>query len=233
MKKRPVFCILMEKNSGMMERTPSHLLTPILQTGADMIYLDSDDDKKKSQESVSVVMDKFLKTRQILLSGEVNKDLAEKIVRQLLVMEADSDDPIRIYIDSPGGDVDAGYAIFDMIRFVKAPVYCIGMGLVASAGALILLAADKSRRIGLPNSHYLIHQPLSGIKGVATDIEIHAQELEKTKAKINDLIAAETGKPLEQVARDTDRDYWLSATEALDYGLISKVVSRRAELESL
>ena len=199
-----------------------------------MIYLDSDDDKKeKGQESVSEVMNKFLKTRQILLSGEVNKDLAEKIVRQLLVMEADSDEPIRIYIDSPGGDVDAGYAIFDMIRFVKAPVYCIGMGLVASAGALILLAADRSRRIGLPNSHYLIHQPLSGIKGVATDIEIHAQELEKTKAKINDLIAAETGKPLEQVAKDTDRDYWLSATEALDYGLVSKVVSRREELEAL
>ena len=197
-----------------------------------MIYLDSDDEKEpKTQESTSEVMNtKFLKTRQILLSGEVNKALAEKIVRQLLVMEADSDEPIRIYIDSPGGDVDAGYAIFDMIRFVKAPVYCIGMGLVASAGALILLAADKSRRIGLPNSHYLIHQPLSGIKGVATDIEIHAQELEKTKAKINDLIAQETGKPLEQVAKDTDRDYWLSATEAMEYGLISKVVSKREEL---
>ena len=198
-----------------------------------MIYLDSDDEKEpKAQESTSEVMNtKFLKTRQILLSGEVNKALAEKIVRQLLVMEADSDEPIRIYIDSPGGDVDAGYAIFDMIRFVKAPVYCIGMGLVASAGALILLAADKSRRIGLPNSHYLIHQPLSGIKGVATDIEIHAQELEKTKAKINDLIAQETGKPLEQVAKDTDRDYWLSATEAMEYGLISKVVSKREDLE--
>ena len=198
-----------------------------------MIYLDSDDEKEpKAQESTSEVMNtKFLKTRQILLSGEVNKALAEKIVRQLLVMEADSDEPIRIYIDSPGGDVDAGYAIFDMIRFVKAPVYCIGMGLVASAGALILLAADKSRRIGLPNSHYLIHQPLSGIKGVATDIEIHAQELEKTKAKINDLIAQETGKPLEQVAKDTDRDHWLSATEAMEYGLISKVVSKREELE--
>lgn len=198
-----------------------------------MIYLDSEDEKDpKAQESTSEVMNtKFLKTRQILLSGEVNKALAEKIVRQLLVMEADSDEPIRIYIDSPGGDVDAGYAIFDMIRFVKAPVYCIGMGLVASAGALILLAADKSRRIGLPNSHYLIHQPLSGIKGVATDIEIHAQELEKTKAKINDLIAQETGKPLEQVAKDTDRDYWLSATEAMEYGLISKVISKREELE--
>jgi ATP-dependent Clp protease protease subunit len=198
-----------------------------------MIYLDSEKDKDaKTQESAFEVMNKkFLETRQILLSGEVNKALAEKIVRQLLVLEAASDKPIYIYIDSPGGDVDAGYAIFDMIRFVKAPVYCVGMGLVASAGALILLAADKSRRVGLPNSHYLIHQPLSGIKGVATDIEIHAQELEKTKAKINDLIAQETGKPLDQVAKDTDRDYWLSATEALEYGLISKVVSKREDLE--
>lgn len=198
-----------------------------------MIYLDSEKDKDgKTQESIFEAMNKkFLETRQILLSGEVNKALAEKIVRQLLVLEAASDKPIYIYIDSPGGDVDAGYAIFDMIRFVKAPVYCVGMGLVASAGALILLAADKSRRVGLPNSHYLIHQPLSGIKGVATDIEIHAQELEKTKAKINDLIAQETGKPLEQVAKDTDRDYWLSATEASEYGLISKVVSKREDLE--
>ena len=198
-----------------------------------MIYLDSEKDKDgKTQESIFEAMNKkFLETRQILLSGEVNKALAEKIVRQLLVLEAASDKPIYIYIDSPGGDVDAGYAIFDMIRFVKAPVYCVGMGLVASAGALILLAADKSRRVGLPNSHYLIHQPLSGIKGVATDIEIHAQELEKTKAKINDLIAQETGKPLEQVAKDTDRDYWLSATEALEYGLISKVVFKREDLE--
>ncbi len=173
---------------------------------------------------------KFLKTRQILLSGEVNKQLAEKIVRQLLVLEADSDEPIRIFIDSPGGDVDAGYAIFDMIRFVKAPVYCIGMGLVASAGALILLAADKSRRIALPNSHYLIHQPLSGIKGVATDIEIHAKEIQKTRAKINDLISAETGKDLAQVEKDTDRDYWLNAQEAVEYGLVSRIVSKRDEL---
>lgn len=197
-----------------------------------MILFGSDEEKEeKSQESGSEVMNtKFLKTRQILLSGEVNKALAEKIVRQLLVMEADSDEPIRIFIDSPGGDVDAGYAIFDMIRFVKAPVYCIGMGLVASAGALILLAADKSRRMAMPNSRYLIHQPLSGIRGVATDIEIHAQELEKIKAKINQVISQETGKPLEQVAKDTDRDYWLSAAEALDYGLVSKVISSRDQL---
>ena len=198
------------------------------------IYFDEEEqEQEKTPESPADALSaKFLKTRQILLSGEVNKALAEKIIRQLLILEADSEEPIYIFIDSPGGDVDAGYAIFDMIRFVKAPVYCIGMGLVASAGALILLAADKSRRLGLPNSHYLIHQPLSGINGVAPDIEIHAREIDKTRAKINALIAEETGKELAQVEKDTDRDYWMSATEALDYGLISKVISSRNELHA-
>lgn len=193
------------------------------------IYKDTEEKKEQNLEQDSLSF-KFLQTRQILLSGEVNKSLAEKVIRQLLLLESISNEPIRIFIDSPGGDVDAGYAIFDMIRFIKAPVYCIGMGLVASAGALILLAADKIRRLGLPNSHYLIHQPLSGINGVATDIEIHAKELEKTRAKINDLIAQETGKPLAQVQLDTDRDYWLNAEEAKEYGLIDKVVSSRDQL---
>lgn len=113
--------------------------------------------------------ERFLKTRTILLSGEVNKETAEKVISRLLLLESQSDDPIRVLIDSPGGDVDAGYAIFDMARFVKPQVWMIGMGLVASAGALILLAAPKERRVGLPNSHYLIHQPLSGLRGVATE----------------------------------------------------------------
>jgi ATP-dependent Clp protease protease subunit len=173
---------------------------------------------------------KMLKTRSILLSGEVNKSLAERVVRSLLVLEAMSDEPIKVFIDSPGGDVDAGYAIFDMIRFVNAPVWTIGMGLVASAGALILLAAPKERRVGLPNSHYLIHQPLSGMRGVATDIEIHAKEIDKARERINKLISFETGKPLDQVAKDTDRDYWLNADEAKDYNLIAKIVAKRSEL---
>jgi ATP-dependent Clp protease protease subunit len=117
-----------------------------------------------------------------------------------------------------------------MIRFIGAPVYTIGMGLVASAGALILLAAPKERRISLPNSHYLIHQPLSGIRGVATEIEIHAQEIEKLRVKINQLISSETGQKLDQVEKDTDRDFWMTSDEALKYGLVSRVVVRRADL---
>ena len=193
---------------------------------------EKDEEKKKAPEVPDPLTEKFLKTRQILLSGEINKDLAEKIVRQLLVLEADNDkDPIYMYIDSPGGDVDAGFAIFDMIRFVSAPVYIIGMGLIASAGALILLAAPKERRLGLPNSRYLIHQPSSGMKGVATDIQIHAKEMEKTRAIINQVISEQTGKSLEQVIKDTDRDYWLDSSEAVEYGLISTVIKTRAELK--
>ena len=192
----------------------------------------SDDEPEQNgqEEKQEGVFLRLLKTRNILLSGEVNKGLAERVVRQLLLLEEDSDDPIRVFIDSPGGDADAGYAIFDMLRFVKPDIYTIGMGLVASAGAIILLAAPKERRIGLPNSHYLIHQPLSGIRGVATEIEIHARELEKLRVKINHLISTETGKNLDQVEKDTDRDFWMSAEEAQEYGLISSVITGREEL---
>ncbi|MDR0524513.1 MAG: ATP-dependent Clp protease proteolytic subunit [Spirochaetaceae bacterium] len=176
------------------------------------------------------LLHKMLKTRTILLSGEIKKDLAERTVRQLLLLEDMGDEPIRIFIDSPGGDADAGYAIFDMIRFVKPPVWTIGMGLVASAAAIIQLAAPKTRRVGLPNSHYLIHQPLSGIRGVATDIEIHARELDKLRDKINRLIASETGTDFSQVEKDTDRDYWMTAEEAVRYGLLSRVAVNRSEL---
>ena len=173
---------------------------------------------------------RMLKTRNIILSGEIDKNLAEKTIKQLLVLEDMGDGPVRVFIDSPGGDADAGYAIFDMIRFIKVPVWTIGMGLVASAAAIIQLASPKERRIGLHNSHYLIHQPLSGIRGVATDIEIHARELDKLKAKINSLISQETGVSVEQVEKDTDRDYWMSAEEAVAYGLISRIVTGRDEL---
>ena len=191
---------------------------------------DEDDYEEARQNAPDPLLIRMLKTRTILLSGEINKDLAEKTIRQLLLLENMGDEPIRIFIDSPGGDADAGYAIFDMIRFVKPQVWTIGMGLVASAAAIIQLASPKERRVGLPNSHYLIHQPLSGIRGVATDIEIHARELDKLRAKINRLISEETGISAEQVEKDTDRDYWMSAEEAAKYGLINRVITRRDEL---
>ncbi|MDR1836623.1 MAG: ATP-dependent Clp protease proteolytic subunit [Treponema sp.] len=193
-----------------------------------------DDEEEREKDERAFPADPFagkmLKTRTILISGEINKELAEKAIRQLLLMEDMGSDPIRVFIDSPGGDADAGYAIFDMIRFVRPEVWTIGMGLVASAAAIIQLASPKQRRAGLPNSHYLIHQPLSGIRGVATDIEIHAKELEKLRERINRLISEETGNPFEQVEKDTDRDYWMNAGEAANYGLISRVITNRDEI---
>jgi len=191
---------------------------------------ENEDQEKDKTLSIDPLAGRMLKTRTILISGEINKELAEKTIRQLLLLEDMSDEPIRIFIDSPGGDADAGYAIFDMIRFVKPQVWTVGMGLVASAAAIIQLASPKERRVGLPNSHYLIHQPLSGIRGVATDIEIHAKELEKLREKINVLISQETGKPVDQVEKDTDRDFWMNAAEATGYGLINKVIVNRSEL---
>jgi len=191
---------------------------------------DEECEEKDSKAGPDPLLQKMLKTRTILLSGEINKELAERTIRQLLLLEDMGDDPIRIFIDSPGGDADAGYAIFDMIRFVKPDVWTIGMGLVASAASIIQLAAPKERRVGLPNSHYLIHQPLSGIRGVATDIEIHAKELEKLRERINKLIALETGLEVSRVEKDTDRDFWMTADEAVKYGLISRVVAKRSEL---
>ena len=191
---------------------------------------DEDFEKESKPSAIDPLAGRMLKTRTIIISGEINKELAEKTIRQLLLLEDMGTEPIRIFIDSPGGDADAGYAIFDMIRFVKPDVWTIGMGLVASAAAIIQLAAPRERRVGLPNSHYLIHQPLSGIRGVATDIEIHARELEKLREKINRLIADETGHPVEQVEKDTDRDYWMNAGEAVSYGIINRVITNRDEI---
>lgn len=194
------------------------------------IQYEDEDEKEDKKSGMDPLLDKMLKTRTIILSGEINKELSEKTIRQLLLLEDMGDEPIRIFIDSPGGDVYAGFAIFDTIRFVKPEVWTVGIGLVASAAALIQLAAPQERRIGFPHSHYLIHQPLSGIRGVATDIEIHAKEIDKIREKINHLISDETGKAIEQVEKDTDRDFWMDAEGAVQYGLISRVVTNRNEL---
>lgn len=193
---------------------------------------DGDDDEPKAQPArpEDALAERFLKTRTILLSGEIDKESSERFIRQLLLLESLGSDAVTVLIDSPGGDVDAGYAIFDMIRFVSAPVRIVGMGLVASAAALVLLAVPKERRLGLPNSHYLIHQPLSGIRGVATEIEIHARELEKTRERVNRVIADETGQSIERVRKDTDRDFWMNAEEAVSYGLIARIATARADL---
>ena len=190
----------------------------------------NEDTNAKTEQTNQGLYEKILKTRSNLLSGEINKDSADKFIKDLLVLEAESQDPIKVFINSPGGDVDAGFAIYDMVRFVSCPVIMIGMGLVASAASLVLLAVPAERRVALPNSSYLIHQPLSEMKGNATDIEIHALQLEKVKAKLNSIISEATGTDLETVAADTDRDHWLNAEEARSYGLVSRIVESRDNL---
>lgn len=187
-----------------------------------------DDARERGDDSP--LLRQFLKTRTVLLTGEINKNLAERVVRQVLLLEQESDQPIKVFIDSPGGDADAGFAILDMMRFVRPPINMIGMGLVASAGAIVLLAAPRERRFALPNSRYLIHQPMAGFRGVGTEIEIHAREIDLMRRKMNDLISQETGKPIGEVEQDTDRDYWMGAEEALAYGLVGTIIHSQDDL---
>ncbi len=189
------------------------------------------EEEKKAQASDPALADKLLKTRSIMVSGEINKESADAFIKQLLVLDSESNEKITVYINSPGGDVDAGYAMFDMVRFVQSPVVMVGCGLVASAATLLYLAVDKDRRYALPNSSYLIHQPMSGMKGVATDIQIHARQMVRLRAKLDKVISDQTGKSLDEVTKDTERDHWLDSAEAKAYGIVGTIVSHKKEIQ--
>lgn len=175
----------------------------------------------------------LFESRIVSISGPVRSEMALEVNRQLLALERkDSKKPIYLFINSPGGEITSGFSIYDTARFITPEVYTVVTGLAASMGSLIALCAPKERRLSFPNAKFLIHQPLiSGvIQGSASDIEIHAKDIIATKRKINELYAAETGRDLSEVEEATDRDYWMSATEARDFGLISKIISSRSEL---
>ena len=174
--------------------------------------------------------EKLLKNRTILIYGEINMDLAMDITKRLLILDAESQDEIRIFINSPGGHVESGDTIFDMIRFVKSPVKVIGTGWVASAGALIFAAADCKNRFSLPNTRFLLHQPAGGASGQAADIAIEAQEIIKMRRRLNETFARQTGQPIEKVEEDTDRNFWMSAEQARDYGLVGQIINSINEL---
>lgn len=174
--------------------------------------------------------EKLFKSRSITIFGEINDRVARTVTERLLALASENDEPICLYISSPGGHVESGDVVYDMIKFIKPEVKVIGTGWVASAATTIFLAADKANRFALPNTRFLIHQPSGGSLGVASDIAIQAKEIIKMRARINQLIADETGQPLERVAKDTDRDYWMSVEEAIDYGIVSKVVRSISEI---
>ena len=171
---------------------------------------------------------RLLKDRIVMLSEDVNDVSANIIVAQLLFLEAqDPDKDIMFYINSPGGSVTAGLAIYDTMQYIKPDVCTICIGMAASTGAFLLSSGAKGKRFALPNSEIMIHQVLGGAQGQATDIQIHTEHILKIKKKLNTILAANTGKPLEQVERDCERDHFLSAQEAMEYGIVDKVITKR------
>lgn len=194
--------------------------------------LDDEDEKETTPAAnpAALVENALFKSRTILLTGGIDFKQARMVCERLLALSAESDEPILLILSSPGGHVESGDMIHDMIKFVTAPVKVLGSGWVASAGALIYAAAQKENRYSLPNTRYLLHEPRGGVGGQATDVEIQAREIIKMRERLNKIFAEATGKPLEQIKKDTDRDFWMSAQEAVDYGLVNKIIRNRREI---
>ena len=182
------------------------------------------------EQRSSFLEEKAFKARTVLLFGTVSDTSAADIARRLLALDADSNAPINMLVSSPGGHLESGDAIHDIIRFIAAPVNMVGTGWVGSAAVHLYLAVPRERRYCLPNTRFLIHQPSGGAGGQATDIAIHAQEIIKARERIARTIARETGRPLDSVLVDIERDRWLSAQEAVEYGLVGSVITRKTEL---
>lgn len=199
---------------------------------------DGDDDERETKKDgkgdrdaapFADVQRGLFKSRTVLIFGEIDMKLAQGVTAQLLALAAESDDPIRVVVNSPGGHVEAGDTIHDMIRFVKPEVRILGTGWVASAGCHIYLGAKRENRFCLPNTRFLIHQPLGGAGGRATDIAIEAKEIIRMRTRLNRILAEETGQPLEKVEKDTDRNYWMMADEARDYGIVGSIIHAQTE----
>jgi ATP-dependent Clp protease protease subunit len=195
-----------------------------------MIHAQRGDDKTDKLVRDALTDQWSFKSRFVFIYGEINHATSRSVCERLIALAEESDAPIRILISSPGGHVESADAIHDMIRFVRAPVTTIGTGWVASAGTHIFLAAEKSRRVCLPNTRFMIHQPAGGAGGQVSDIEIQAKEILRTRERLAQIIARETGQPLERVRADIERDFWMSAEEAIQYGIVSRVVQRYSDV---
>lgn len=191
----------------------------------------NDEDEKKELTAPQQEKETLLKTRTIMLFGEVNKDSANAIINSFIMLDNDdSSKPIWLYINSPGGEVDSGFAIYDIIKFVKSPVYVLGVGLVASAASLIYASVPRERRYALEHSTYLIHQPLAKMQGVAIDVQMYADRIDEIKLLINKILSQASNQSLEKVTQDTDRDYYMTSKEAKDYGLVGNIVVSKNEI---
>ena len=188
---------------------------------------DDDEDKTKGgEQKTDTFVSKLFKNRLVMVNGTVDQEMAEKVIGQLLVLDSESNDPIKVVITSPGGHVDSGYAILDVMRFVKSPVITLGAGWVASIAVPIFLAGNPGKRYSLQNTRFLLHQPSGGAGGVAADIRIEAQEILKIRKRLNQMIADETGQPVDKVTKDSDRNFWMTSGEALEYGIVSQIISK-------
>ncbi len=178
------------------------------------------------------ILERFLKTRTILISEEITSEVARRVYQNLLLLQGeDAKKPITVIINSPGGEADSGFGIYDMLRFVGTPIRTVVAGLCASAAILIFIAAEKGNRFSLPNSRYLLHQPSSASFGQASDLEIAANEIIRLRDRYNELVSEATGKPTEEVSGDADRDFWMSTPQAHEYGLIDKIITKREEID--
>ena len=193
--------------------------------------MDTNEEKPEPAERVDAIAERLaFKSRFVMLFGEITHAVARATCTRLIALAEESDAPISVLISSPGGHVESGDAIHDVIRFVRAPVTTLGTGWVASAGTHVFLAAPKERRLCLPNTRFMIHQPGGGAGGPATDIAIQAKEILRTRERVAKVIARQTGQSLEKVLTDMERDFWMSAEEAIDYGLVSKIIQSSREL---
>ena len=195
-----------------------------------MYRLDEEEESTTLSEPNSFLEQALFKARTILLTGGVDDKLARRVCERLLALSAESTDPILLVVSSPGGHVESGDMIHDMVKFVPAPVKMLGTGWVASAGALIYASAKKENRFCLPNTRFLLHEPRGGVGGQASDVEIQAREIIKMRERLNKIFADATGKTLDEIKKDTDRDHWMTAQEAVDYGLVSKIVTSQTEI---
>jgi ATP-dependent Clp protease protease subunit len=190
---------------------------------------EKEEKEKKEKEPKTRLDEKFLETRTILLFGEISQKSAREVCEKLILLSSINDNPIKLIINSQGGHVEAGDTIHDMIRFVKPAVKILGTGWVASAGALIYVAAPLEDRYSLPNTRFMLHQPSGGVGGQASDISIEAQEILKMRDRLNRIFSVQTGQPVERIEKDTDRNFWMSAEEAKEYGIVGKIVASQHE----
>ena len=193
--------------------------------------MNNEEDSTEKEKSGSEQIQKVLfEARKVFITGEINQDLARDVCARLMAMAHVSDDPITVIVSSPGGHVESGDMIHDTIKFIKPEVKILGTGWVASAGALIYVAAKKENRFALPNTRFLLHQPSGGVRGDATNIDIAAQEIVKMRTRLNKIFAEATGQPLKKVAADVDRDFWLECNDALEYGIVGKIITNDTEM---